>query len=142
MSGLRSRPWFFPSLAVFLYLTGMNDEALHRLGQWWLGFGRWGQTAAVLVLLALLAYFTQDVLNRRRSAYRAAVRAADATRPPAIQPGAPGGSAPEPAPVSRTQKIEQRGMPGGSGPEPAQVSRSQKIEQRGMPGGSGPVSHS
>ncbi|WP_419841154.1 hypothetical protein [Candidatus Poriferisodalis sp.] len=76
MNRLAKRPWFFPSLAVFLYLTGMNDEALHRLGQWWLSFGRWGQTVAVLVLLTLLAYFTLDMVGRRRSAYRTAVRAA------------------------------------------------------------------
>ena len=82
MNRLWSRPWFFPSLGAFLYLTGMNDEALHRVGDWWLDIGRWAQTAVVLVLLGLIAYFTLDALNRRRSAYRAAVRAADATRPP------------------------------------------------------------
>ena len=83
MNQLSKRPCFFPSMGAFLYLTGMNDEALHIIGGWWLDFGRWGQTVAVLVLLALAAYFTSEALNRRRSAYRAALSAADATRPTA-----------------------------------------------------------
>lgn len=81
MNQLAKRPWFFPSMGAFLYLTGMNDEFLHVVGSWWLDFGRWGQTVVVLVLLALVAYFASEALNRRRSAYRAAVNAADATRP-------------------------------------------------------------
>ena len=80
MNRLSSRPWFFGGMGAFLYLTGMNDEALHHIGAWWLELGRWGQTAAVLAALALAAYFTQGALNRRRTAYRAAVGAADATR--------------------------------------------------------------
>ena len=82
---LWSRPWFFPGLGAFLYLTGMNDELLHLVGSWWLDIGRWGQTAVVLALLALVAYFTLDKLNQRRSAYRSAIRAADATRLPTPQ---------------------------------------------------------
>ena len=85
MNPLRKLPWFFPGLGAFLYLTGMNDELLHLLGSWWLDIGRWGQTAAVLAVLALVAYFTLDALNRRRSAYRSAIRAADVTRPPTPQ---------------------------------------------------------
>ena len=81
MNRLWSRPWFFGAVGAFGYLTGMNDEALHHLGAWWLDLGRWGQTAAVLAALALAAYFTQGSLNRRRAAYRSAVRAAGATRP-------------------------------------------------------------
>ena len=81
MSRLSSRPWFFGGMGAFLYLTGMNDEALHHIGARWLDLGRWGQTAAVLAALALAAYFTQGALNRRRSAFRSAVVAADATRP-------------------------------------------------------------
>ena len=80
MNRLASRPWFFAGVGAFGYLTGMNDEMLHWLGTWWLELGRWGQTAAVLAVLALAAYFTQGALNRRRSAYRSAVVAADATR--------------------------------------------------------------
>lgn len=85
MNPLMKLPWFGPGLGAFLYLTGMNDELLHLLGSWWLDIGRWGQTAAVLVVLALSAYFTLDALNRRRSAYRSAVRVADVTRPPTPQ---------------------------------------------------------
>lgn len=81
MNRLWSRPWFFGGIGAFGYLTGMNDALLHRLGTWWLDMGRWGQTAAVLAALALAAYFVQGALNRRRSAFRAAVRAADTTRP-------------------------------------------------------------
>ena len=81
MNRLWSRPWFFGGIGAFGYLTGMNDALLHRLGAWWLDLGRWGQTAAVLAALALAAYFVQGALNRRRSAFRAAVRAADTTRP-------------------------------------------------------------
>lgn len=81
MNRLRSRPWFFPALGAFLYLSGMNDELLHWIGGWWLDFGRWGQTAVVVALLALIVYFVLDAFNRRRSAYRSAVRAADVTRP-------------------------------------------------------------
>ena len=81
MNRLWSRPWFFPGMGAFLYLTGMNDELIHHVGDWWLDLGRWGQTAAVLMALALAAFFTQSALNRRRSAYRSAVRAADLTRP-------------------------------------------------------------
>lgn len=80
MNRLSSRPWFFGGMGAFLYLTGMNDEALHHIGSWWLELGRWGQTAAVLAALALAAYFTQGALNRRRAAFRSAVGAADATR--------------------------------------------------------------
>ena len=83
MNPLMKLPWFGPFLGACLYLTGMNDAFLHRLGNWWLGFGRWGQTAAVLAGLALVFYFTVGALNRRRSAYRAALRAADLTRPAA-----------------------------------------------------------
>ncbi len=80
MNKLWLRPWFFPGLGAFLYLTGMNDELLHRIGSWWLDFGRWGQTTVVLVLLALVAYMVLVVFRRRRSAYRSAIRTADATR--------------------------------------------------------------
>jgi len=76
MNQLRKRPWFFPSMGAFLYLSGMNDMFLHVVGGWWLDFGRWGQTITVLVLLALAAYFTVAALNRRRSAFRSAVAAA------------------------------------------------------------------
>lgn len=80
MNPLRKLPWFFPGLGAFLYLTGMNDEFLHIVGDLWLDVGRWGQTGVVLALLLLVAYFTLDALNRRRSAYLSTVRAADATR--------------------------------------------------------------
>lgn len=85
MNPLRKLPWFFPGMGAFLYLTGMNDEFLHIVGELWLDVGRWGQTGVVLALLALVAYFTLDALNRRRSAYRSAIRAADVTRPPIPQ---------------------------------------------------------
>ncbi|MCY4194914.1 MAG: hypothetical protein OXF04_11610 [bacterium] len=81
MNSLLKLPWFGPGLGASLYLTGMNDELLHLLGNWWLDIGRWGQTAAVLAALAVIAYFTLNALNRRRSAYRSAVRAAESTRP-------------------------------------------------------------
>lgn len=80
MNRIMSRPWFGPGAGAFLYLTGMNDEALHHIGTWWLSLGRWGQTAAVLAALALAAYFIQGALSRRRTAFRSAVGAADATR--------------------------------------------------------------
>ena len=80
MNRLRTRPWFFGGIGAFGYLTGMNDALVHWLGTWWLELGRWGQTAAVLAALMLAAYFTQGALNRRRSAFRSAVRAADVTR--------------------------------------------------------------
>ena len=86
MNRLSSRPWFFAGMGAFLYLTGMNDEVLHHLGAWWLDLGRWAQTTAVLAVLALTAYFTQGALNRRRSAFRSAVGAADATRHTAAEP--------------------------------------------------------
>ena len=81
MNQLSKRPWFFPSMGAFLYLTGMNDEALHIIGGWWLDLGRWAQTAAVLVLVVSAGYFTSEAVNRRRSAYRAALSAAEASRP-------------------------------------------------------------
>ncbi len=80
MNPLRKLPWFFPGMGAFLYLTGMNDEFLHIVGDLWLDVGRWGQTGLVLALLAVVTYFTLDALNRRRSAYRSAIRAADTTR--------------------------------------------------------------
>lgn len=88
MNRLSSRPWFFAGIGAFGYLTGMNDEALHHIGVWWLDLGRWGQTAAVLAALALAAYFTQGALNRRRAAYRSAVGAAGVTRPQPQDPAA------------------------------------------------------
>ena len=80
MNQLRKRPWFFPMIGASLYLSGMNDMFLHVVGGWWLDLGRWTQTIAVLVLLALGNYVVTASFNRRRSAYRAAVLAADATR--------------------------------------------------------------
>ena len=82
MNRLWLRPWFFPGLGAFLYLTGMNDELLHRIGNWWLDFGRWVQTAVVLVVLVLIAYFVLDRFNRRRSAYRTALQPAGINDPP------------------------------------------------------------
>ena len=58
MNPLRKLPWFFPGMGAFLYLTGMNDEFLHIVGDLWLDVGRWGQTGLVIALLALVAYFT------------------------------------------------------------------------------------
>ncbi len=81
MNRLWLRPWFFPGLGAFLYLTGMNDELLHRIGNWWLDFGRWVQTAVVLVVLVLIAYFVLDRFNRRRSAYRTAIQSAGINDP-------------------------------------------------------------
>ena len=81
MNRITSRPWFGPGAGAFLYLTGMNDEALHHIGTWWLSLGRWGQTGVVLAALALALFFVQGALNRRRDAYRSAVRAAELTRP-------------------------------------------------------------
>ena len=90
MNRLWSRPWFFGGVGAFGYLTGMNDALLHLLGTWWLELGRWGQTAAVLAALALAGYFTRGALNRRRSALRAAVRAANITRSTAASDAARG----------------------------------------------------
>ncbi len=80
MNPLRKRPWFFPLIGASLYLSGMNDMFLHVVGGWWLDLGRWTQTVAVLALLALGSYVVTVSLNRRHSAYRAAILAADATR--------------------------------------------------------------
>jgi hypothetical protein len=101
MNRITSRPWFGPGAGAFLYLTGMNDEALHHIGRWWLSLGRWGQTAAVLAALALTLFFVQGALNRRRAAYRSAVRAAELTRPrhrrAAAAPNSPAARGPESA---------------------------------------------
>ena len=79
MNRLPGRAWFFPVLGTVLYLAGFNDALLHEIGVGWLRLGRWPQTALVVILLAIIAYFVNDYGKQRRSAYRAAVRAASLT---------------------------------------------------------------
>lgn len=76
------RAWLFPALGAMLYLAGINDEVLHALGGWWLGLNRWTQTVVVLAVLAISIACVAATFTRRRAAYRAAVWAAESTRPP------------------------------------------------------------
>ena len=76
MNRLIGRPWFGPGLGAILYLVGFNEVLLHEIGTGWIRLDRIAQTVAVLAVLGLMAYFTNDYLNERRSAYRTAVRAA------------------------------------------------------------------
>lgn len=77
------RAWLLPGLGAALYLAGVNDEVLHVFGDWWLSLNRWIQTVVVLLLLTTIASVVAFVFSRRRSAYNAAVRAAESTRAPA-----------------------------------------------------------
>lgn len=74
--------WFGGLTGAMLYLTGMNDQALHHLGEWWLSLASWLQVAIVCVLLALAVWVAARVLSARRAAYAAAVRAAAAGASP------------------------------------------------------------
>jgi len=79
MNRLVGRPWFFPVLGTVLYLAGFNDALLHEIGVAWLRLGRWPQTVVAVVLLAVIAYFVNDYVKQRRSAYQSAIRAASLT---------------------------------------------------------------
>lgn len=70
------RRWFWGLVGAMLYLSGMNDEALHWIGGWWLGLAAWIQIVIVAALLALAVWVAVRVLAARRAAYDAAVRAA------------------------------------------------------------------
>ncbi len=76
MNRIAGRPWFFPGLGTLLYLAGFNDALLHEIGVGWLKLGRVAQTLVAVVILGLIAYFVNDYVKQRRSAYRTAVRAA------------------------------------------------------------------
>jgi len=71
------RRWFWGLTGAMLYLTGINDEALGRIGSWWLDLPIWLQAATVAALLALAMWVSARILAARRAAYDAAVRAAD-----------------------------------------------------------------
>lgn len=76
------RRWFGGLSGAMLYLTGMNDQALHHLGEWWLALAPWLQVAIVCALLALAVWVASRVLSARRAAYAAAVRSAAAGASP------------------------------------------------------------
>jgi hypothetical protein len=59
-----------------LYVAGMNDEALDRIGDGWLALPRWAHVVIVVVLLALAVRVAVRVLAARRAAFDAAVRVA------------------------------------------------------------------
>ena len=67
--------WFGGLLGAMLYLTGMNDQALHHLANWWLSLPEWLHVVIVVALLALAAWITTRVLGSRRRAFDAAVEA-------------------------------------------------------------------
>ena len=70
------RRWFWGLVGAMLYVAGMNDEALDRIGGGWLALPRWAHVVIVVVLLALAVRLAVRVLAARRAAYDAAVRAA------------------------------------------------------------------
>ena len=70
------RRWFWGLIGAMLYLAGMNDEALDKIGGWWLGLFPWTQVVIVVVLLALAIWVVTRILTARRAAYDAAVHAA------------------------------------------------------------------
>lgn len=75
------RRWFGGLAGAMLYLTGMNDQALHHLGEWWLALASWLHVAVVCALLALAVWAAARVLSARRAAYAAAVRVAGGGTP-------------------------------------------------------------
>lgn len=76
MMALAKRRWFGGLLGAMLYLTGMNDQTLEHVGEWWLALASWLHVTIVCVLLALVVWGATRVLSARRAAYAAAVRAA------------------------------------------------------------------
>ena len=70
------KPWVLPLMGATLYVIGVNDAFLGWVAGWWLDLPKWLQTAGVVAILAVVAYFVAGSLRRRRSAYRAAVEAA------------------------------------------------------------------
>ena len=78
--------WFGGLLGAMLYLTGMNDQALHHLADWWLSLPQWLHVVIVVALLALAAWITTRVLGSRRRAYDAAVEATARPGPAAPVP--------------------------------------------------------
>ena len=78
--------WFGGLLGAMLYLTGMNDQALHHLANWWLSLPEWLHVVIVAALLSLAAWITARVLGSRRRAYDAAVQAAAGPAPTAPVP--------------------------------------------------------
>ena len=81
MMAIVKRRWFGGLAGAMLYLTGMNDQALHHLGEWWLALASWLHVAIVCALLALVVWVAARVLSARRAAYAAAVRAAAGASP-------------------------------------------------------------
>lgn len=82
MTAMAKRRWFGGLTGAMLYLTGMNDQALDRMGHWWLALASWLQVAIVCALLALAVWVAARVLSARRTAYAAAVRTAAAGASP------------------------------------------------------------
>ncbi|MCY4629720.1 MAG: hypothetical protein OXE75_02335 [bacterium] len=70
------RRWFWGLVGAMVYVAGMNDEALDRIGDGWLALPRWAHVVIVVVLLALAVRLAARILAARRAAYDAAVRAA------------------------------------------------------------------
>ena len=75
------RRWFWGLVGAMLYVAGMNDEALDRIGDGWLALPRWAHVVIVVVLLALAVRVAVRVLAARRAAYEAAVAAASWENP-------------------------------------------------------------
>ena len=74
---MKLQRWFWGLTGALLYLTGMNDEAFGRIGDWWLTLPSGLQVGLVSALAALALLIGVRLLRARRGAHAAALRAVD-----------------------------------------------------------------
>lgn len=74
---MKLQRWFWGLTGALLYLTGMNDEAFGRLGDWWLTLPSGLQVGLVAALVVLALLIGVRLLRARRGAHGAALRAVD-----------------------------------------------------------------
>jgi len=74
---MKLQRWFWGLTGALLYITGMNDEAFGHLGNWWLTLPTGLQVSLVAVLILLALFVGIRLLQARRAAHDAALRAVD-----------------------------------------------------------------
>lgn len=78
---MKLQRWFWGLTGALLYITGMNEEAFGHLGNWWLTLPTGLQVSLVAVLILLALFAGIRLLQARRAAHDAALRAVDGVLP-------------------------------------------------------------
>ena len=74
---MKLQRWFWGLTGALLYITGMNDEAFDHLGNWWLTLPAGLQVSLVAAFILLAIFVGIRLLQARRAAHDAALRAVD-----------------------------------------------------------------